>query len=60
MPPENRHYRGWSFCHILWKCSEVSHRTELHGEAKPIVIAAMEGNEIAIAVIQVEIARNVL
>jgi hypothetical protein len=32
----------------------------LHGEAKPVVIAAMEGNEIAVAIIQVEIARDVL
>jgi hypothetical protein len=57
---KDRQYRSRSLCQVFWKCSEVSHRTELHCEAESIVIAAIEGNETAIAVIKVEIARYVL
>jgi hypothetical protein len=57
---KDRQHRSRSLCQVFWKRSEISHRTELHREAESIVIAAIHGNETAIAVIQVEIARYVL
>jgi hypothetical protein len=56
LPSKDRQHCGWSLCQVFWKCSEVPHGTELHREAEPIVIAAMKGDEAAIAIIQMEMA----
>jgi hypothetical protein len=56
---KDRHHSGRSLRQIFRKRPDVTNGAELHREAKPIVIASVERDKAAVAVIKMKVAGEI-